>query len=116
MIQLHLNNLNCIFADLGMTHPFQSKPDSQPSNPKDLLTFFGRPDFHVILKSEILSFVEVKTPNDLPVKDNCTLELFDLLEMYEEDLEFRENNQRNRGDIGRTAVKTVIEQVYGYLA
>ena len=51
----------------------------------------------------------------MPVRHRETDHLFDLLEMYEEDMQY-ESSERTRGDIGRRDVTTVIEHVYGYMA
>ena len=62
-----------------------------------------------------MSFVEDKTPNDLPVRHYQNGDLFDLLKIYKEDIEYQTTG-RIPGDIGRTDVRTVIDQVYGYLS
>ena len=67
-----------------------------------------------LLNQKFLSFVENKTPYDLPVRHHHTGQLFDLLEIYKEDSQYPIDG--SRGDIGRINVRTVIDQVYGYLS
>lgn len=115
VIQNHLNNFNRIFRDQGKTYRFESKADVFPTNPEtatqleNSTKFFGAPDKVLTLDSKVLTFIEYKTPHDLTGK------LFDLLEMYEEDIKYQQS-ERIRGHIGRTDVRPVIEQVYGYLS
>ena len=122
IIGYHLGNFNRIFADQGKSSRFKFKANIFPSNTSgsdfkadQRLQFTGVPDHVLILDSKILSFVEDKTSNDLPVRHRETEHLFDLLEMYEEDMQY-ESSERTRGDIGRRDVTTVIEHVYGYMA
>ena len=120
VIQSHLLLFNRIFRDQNKACRFESKADVFPSNtgtdpPKNPLKFIGVPDNVLTLESKVLSFVEDKTPNDLPVRHHHTGYLFDLLEIYKEDIQYKPTD-RIRGDIGRTDVCTVIDQVYGYLS
>jgi serine/threonine protein kinase len=77
--------------------------------------FIGIPDNILIFQNQVLSFVEDKTPRDLPVRHATTGQPFDLLAMYREDVDYQ-TSEITRGDIGRGDVCPVIEQVYGYLA
>lgn len=79
------------------------------------LKFFGVPDNVLTLDSKILSFIEDKTPNDLPVRNAVNGQLFDLLNIYQEDIQYQ-YTERIRDNIGRTDVRSVIDQVYGYLS
>ena len=116
----HLDNFNRIFRDQGIACRFKSKADVFPSTletevQENLLKFIGVPDNVLTLDSKVLSFVEDKTPNDLPVRHFENGDFFDLLEMYKEDIQHM-SASKTRGDIGRTDVCTVIYQVYGYLS
>lgn len=117
VIGYHLDNFNRIFRDLGKACRFKSKAGVFPSNSETetLVKFIGVPDIVLTLDSKVLSFIENKTPNDLPVRHRDNGQLFDLLEIYKEDMLYQPTG-RTRGDIGRTDVRTVIDQVYGYLA
>ena len=120
VIGSHLDNLNRIFEDQGKACRFESKADVFPSTPEtesqeNPLKFIGVPDNVLTLDSKVLSFVEDKTPKDLPVRHHQNGDLFDLLEIYKEDIQYKPTC-RTRGDIGRTDVRTVIDQVYGYLS
>lgn len=112
----HLDNLNRIFRELDIQCRFGTKAEVFPSA-TDASTelppkFIGVPDYLLcdVSDSTILSFIEDKTPKDLPVKDtdgNC----LDLLAMYLEDLKYQDSKYA-RGNIGRLDVTVVIEQVY----
>ena len=120
VIGTHLDNFNRIFEDQGKACLFESKADVFPSTPEtepheNPLKFIGVPDNVLTLDSKVLSFVEDKTPNDLPVRHHHNGQLLDLLEIYKEDIQYKPTG-RTRGDIGRTDVCTVIDQVYGYLS
>ena len=118
VIGYHLDNFNRIFRDQGMACRFESRVDIFPSTPEteeNPLKFIGVPDNFLTLDSKVLSFIEDKTPNDLPVRHHQNGQLFDLLKIYKEDIEYQ-STSRIRGDIGRTEVSTVIDQVYGYLS
>jgi hypothetical protein len=116
----HLDNFNRIFRDQGIDCRFESKVAVLPSVPEtepqeSHFKFIGAPDHVLTLNSKVLSFVEDKTPNDLPVCHHQNGNLFDLLEIYKEDIAYKATG-RTRGDIGRMDVRTVIDQVYGYLS
>jgi len=116
----HLDNLNRIFRDQGISCQFKSKATPTPNRSdtdtqENSIKFIGVPDHVLTLDSKVLSFVENKTPYDLPVRHHRTGQLFDLLEIYKEDIQYKKS-ARTRGDIGRMDVLTVIEQVYGYLS
>jgi hypothetical protein len=120
VIGSHLYNFNRIFEDEGKACRFESIADVFPSTPEtelqeNHLNFNGFPDYVLTLGSKVLSFVEDKTSNDLPVRHHQNGEFFDLLEIYKEDMQYKASG-RTRGDIGRTDVCTVIDQVYGYLS
>ena len=120
VIGSHLDNFNRIFRDLGKYCPFESKVDAFLPTPgtasqDNLLEFIGVPDSVLTLHSKVLTFIEDKTPNDLPVRHRITGQLFDLLGMYQEDSEYK-SSSRVRGDIGRMDVCIVIDQVYGYMS
>ena len=102
-----LSNFNRIYIT-------QAKPCRFSSNISGC-KFTGQPDHYFILDGNVLSFFEVKTPFTLPVYHPETNEPFDLLDMFQEDLQHF-NSLRNREYIGRTNVLLLIEQVYGYLA
>ena len=114
VIQAHLYNFNRIFRDQEKACRFRSKAYTFPLTPQTE-PFIGAPDNVLILGSKVLSFIEYKTPNDLPVRNSVNGQLFDLLEIYQEDIRC-ESSDRIRGNIGRTDVRTVIDQVYGYLS
>jgi hypothetical protein len=116
----HLDNFNRIFRDQGKACRFESKVDVFLSAPEtepqeNHFKFIGVPDNVFTLDSKVLSFVEDKTPNDLPVSHYQNGDLFDLLEIYKEDIQYV-STCRTRADIGRKDVRTVIDQVYGYLS
>ena len=119
VVECHLDNFNRIFRDQGKKYRFISavfpsipETASQVENsPK----FFGVPDYVLALDSKILSFVEEKTPIDLPVRHSRNGQLLDLLEIYEEDIQYQQTG-RVRDDVGRMDVRTVIDHVYGYLS
>jgi predicted Ser/Thr protein kinase len=115
LVTNHLSNFNRIFAAQGKTCRFQSKVDTDPSTPETEphLYYVGAPDIVLALGSKVLSFVEFKTPIDLPVRHQETGELYDLLEIYREDVK---NNSNDLGDIERVDVRSVIDQVYGYMS
>jgi hypothetical protein len=120
VIHYHLHNFNRIFRDQGKACRFESKADVFPSIPETELqenhfNFIGAPDYVLTLGSKVLSFIEDKTSNDLPVRHHQNGDLLDLLEIYKEDIKYKTTGG-TRGDIGRTDVCTVIEQVYGYLS
>jgi hypothetical protein len=69
---------NRIFSDEGKRIRFESTENH-------IIMIIGNPDKILTLDSKALTFVEVKTPNDLPVRDSVNSNLFDLLEMYKED-------------------------------
>lgn len=112
-----MDNFNRIFEDLGMACRFESKADvflpTHETEPP--LNFIGVTDSVLTLHSKVLSFVEEKTPNDLPVRHHETGQPFDLLGMYQEDIQYK-STSRVRGDIGRMDVCTVIDHVYGYMS
>ena len=117
----HLDNMNRIFRDLKLNCRFKSKadvfptklPDESTSIPQHPVKFIGVPDFVLCDGANVLSFIEDKTPVDLPVTDsnNC---LIDLLEKYREDLLRQTSLPTHKVD--RKEVIHVIEQVYGYIA
>ncbi|KAK5665077.1 hypothetical protein QVD99_007934 [Batrachochytrium dendrobatidis] len=117
----HLDNFNRIFEDQGEAHVFQTKPtviplnSGTPTQTENSIKFIGVPDNVLILGSKVLSFIEDKTPNDLPVRHFASGNPFDLLEMYKEDIQYQQS-KITREDIGRMDVCTVIDQVYGYLS
>jgi predicted Ser/Thr protein kinase len=117
----HLDNFNRIFRDQGKTYRFKSKANVFRSNPEtgiqleNSIKFIGVPDNVLSLDSRVLTFVECKTPNDLPVRHSESGELFDLLDMYREDMQYQQS-ERIRYGMGRMDVCTVIDHVYGYLA
>ncbi|KAI8891972.1 hypothetical protein BC833DRAFT_626280, partial [Globomyces pollinis-pini] len=113
VIQSHLHNFNRIFEDEGKMWRFRSKATANQE--EDSSNFIGVPDFVLTLDSKVLSFVEDKTPNDLPVKHFLTGSPFDLLEMCIEDRQYQQSNITH-DDIGRMDVCTVIDQVYGYIS
>lgn len=120
IIKSHLDNFNRIFRNQEESYLFESKADVIPRTPEanhteESAKFIGVPDHVLILGAKVLSFVEDKTPNGLPVMHSDTKKLFDLLEMYNEDINYH-NSNITRGDIGRTKVLTIIDQVYGYIA
>ena len=120
IVKTHLDNFNRIFIDQEKTLRFASKADVFPTTLEAIqieesVKFIGVPDHVLILGAKVLSFVEDKTPNDLPVRHPETKQPFELLEMYKEDINYQ-NNNRTREDIGRIEVLTVIDQVYGYIA
>ena len=111
VIQYHSINFNRIFADQGKSYRFRevatpvltpNTPEAKPQT-KTHRNFIGIPDTVPILGSNVLSFVEVKTPIDLPVRHPQTGQLFDLLEMYQEDIHY-ESTGNTRDDIGREDV------------
>ena len=119
----HLDNFNRIFEDLGLLIRFRTKATafsvistdgtaSSPSHP--VSNFIGIPDNVLCSGSTVKSFIEDKTPNDLPVR-HPNGPLFDLLTMYKEDLRHL-TGKFVVGDIGRSDVINVVEQVYGYMA
>jgi predicted Ser/Thr protein kinase len=121
VIGWHLANFNRIFRDQGRMYRFGSKADVFPSNPETSTSppnanVLGVPDHVLTLDSRVLSFVESKTPNDLPVRDHLNGTLLDLLEMYKEDRDYENNSKTARAGIGRTDVCALIDQVYGYLS
>ena len=104
IIKMHLNNFNGIFNSGGTPLQFDRK------TAKDKVE--GTPD-HLLFVNELpFAFVEVKTPHSLPVAHKHVL--YDLLQMYEEDLAYQ--NQDRTRSIKRNSVYEVIRQVYGYLA
>ncbi|KAJ8331806.1 hypothetical protein O5D80_000111 [Batrachochytrium dendrobatidis] len=117
----HLDNFNRIFKDQGKTHRFKAKPtvfplnSGTPTQTENSIKFIGVPDNVLTLGSKVLSFIEDKTPNDLPVRHFASGNPFDLLEMYKEDIQYQQS-KITREDIGRMDVCTVIDQVYGYLS
>ena len=121
VVACHLDNFNRIFRDQGKEYRFSSKATVFPSTSEtanlmeNLLKFFGVPDNVLTLGSKVLSFVEDKTPNDLAFRHSRNGRLFDLLEIYEEDIKYQET-ERVREDVGRMDVRTVFDQVYGYLS
>lgn len=121
VIQNHLNNFNRIFRDQGKACRFESKADVFTSAPEtgsqaeNSVKFIGVPDHVLTLDSKVLSFVEDKTPYDLPVRHHHNGQLFDLLEIYKEDVQYSLTD-RIRGDIGRMDVCIVFDQIYGYLS
>jgi predicted Ser/Thr protein kinase len=124
VIGVHLDNFNRILRDLNQIIRFRTKatanlPDGTtlttltPTNP--VAKFIGVPD-NILCNAEIvLSFIEDKTPTDLPVINSNNELLLDLLTMYKEDI-IHKNSDLVRGSIGRNDVINVIEQVYGYIA
>ncbi|KAJ3267637.1 hypothetical protein HDV01_004590, partial [Terramyces sp. JEL0728] len=86
--------------------------DSETRNP---VNFIGVPDHVLAVGSKVLTFIEDKTPNTLPVKHNDTNADFDLLQMSKDDIEHA-NSEYCRDNIGRIDVLNVIRQVYGYMA
>ncbi|KAJ3346120.1 hypothetical protein HDU83_003355 [Entophlyctis luteolus] len=126
VIGSHLDNFNRIFRDLNQRCRFRTKAvfSSQTSSSLDIddtnsneaqIKFIGQPDNVLVIDQTVVSFVENKTPNDLPVRHLETQELFDLLFMYLEDRNYKKS-KIVRGNIGRTDICSLIEQVYGYLA
>ncbi|KAJ3001882.1 UNVERIFIED_CONTAM: putative protein serine/threonine kinase, partial [Siphonaria sp. JEL0065] len=128
VVGTHLDNFNRIFRNLGFGCRFRSKSIGSPPIPsavdlddKDaslletLVKFIGIPDNVFIIDKKVIAFVEDKTPKDLPVFHSQTNEPFDLLFMYLEDRYYGMSN-RGRDKIGRSDVRSLIEQVYGYLA
>ena len=111
----HLDNFNRVFLDQGSRYQFARKADAFPAVDAGRVKFIGRPDHVLILGDQVLSFVEDKTPKDLPVRHRETGQLFDLLEIYKDDIAYKDNKV-SRGNIGRTDVSAVIDQVYGYIA
>ncbi|KAJ3354564.1 hypothetical protein HDU83_005015 [Entophlyctis luteolus] len=125
VIASHLDNFNRIFRDLNQRCRFRTKAvfSSQTSSSLDIddtnsneaqIKFIGLPDNVLIIDETVVSFIEDKTPNDLPVRHLETQELFDLLFMYLED-HYYKKSKIVQGNIGRTDVCSLIEQVYGYL-
>ncbi|KAJ3025252.1 UNVERIFIED_CONTAM: putative protein serine/threonine kinase [Siphonaria sp. JEL0065] len=108
VVGTHLDNFNRIFRNLGFGCRFRSKSIF------DDTSFIGIPDYVLIIDNRVIAFVENKTPNDLPVFHSQTNEPFDLLRMYLEDRNYT-SSKTCRGDIGRSDVCSMIEQVYGYL-
>jgi hypothetical protein len=118
VMQYHLLNLNRIFRDQGNNCRFSSKADVDPettTQDENSPKLYGVPDFVLIRESKVLSFVECKTANDLPVHHPVNGNLFDLLEIFQEDVHYQQT-ERVREDMGRMDVSVVIEQIYGYLA
>jgi predicted Ser/Thr protein kinase len=118
VIGCHLANFNRIFRDQGRMYRFGSKADVFPTNAETSTpppNTLGVPDHVLTLDSRVLSFVENKTPNDLPVRDQLNGKLLDLLEMYIEDRDY-EHSKTVRTGIGRSDVCALINQVYGYLS
>jgi hypothetical protein len=118
VIENHLGNFNRIFRDQGKAHRFGSRISAAPkasTQADNGVKFIGVPDHFLTLNSKVLSFVEDKTPNDLPVTDPVDGHIFDLLKMYEEDVAYVAG-ERVRPDIGRTDVCHLVDQVYGYLS
>eukprot|EP00158_Paraphelidium_tribonemae_P008558 Partr_v1_DN28610_c4_g2_i5_m50323 len=97
IVHAHLCNFNLVLSQLGFTCRFRSV------KPNDDLTFTGKPDHFLCDGPNVLSFVEDRTPWHLPRGD--------LAQMWNEDQDgcFKE-------DLGRSSVKDLIEQVYGYLS
>ena len=116
-IRYHLDNFNRIFKIQNQNCRFQSKADTFISIPETgpQVKFYGVPDIVLTLDSKVLSFVEVKTPNDLPVSHHENGLEFQLSDIYEEEIQYI-TDERIRGDIGRKDVRTLIDQVYGYLS
>jgi len=115
-----LDNLNRIFSDLGIGCQFESKATpilnrADTDAQEKAHIFIGAPDYVLTLDSKVLSFGEIKTPYDLPVRHHHTGQLLDLVEIYIEDIQYKPTDG-TRGDIGRMDVRTVIDQVYGYLS
>lgn len=113
VIGTHLDNFNRIFEDQGKTYRFEVEahtPEIEKSN-----NFIGAPDHVLTLDSKVLSFVEYKTCNDLPVRHPVTGKVFDLLDMYHEDIQGKVKEDYVE-DFERVDVLTLIEQVYGYLS
>ena len=108
IIGYHLDTFNRVFLDQGSRYRF-------PTVDAGRVMFLGRPDHVLILGDKVLSFVEDKTPNDLPVRHSETDQLFDLFESYKKDFDYK-GSRVSRGNIGRTGVSAVIDQVYGYIA
>lgn len=116
VIQTHLHNLNRIFMDQAKSFRFKSKvAASTAANNNDTKTpqFIGLPDN--VLDSEVLSFIEDKTSNDLPVRHCVTGQLFDLLTIYKEDVIHNQTGSSRELD-GRRDVCHLMNQVYGYMA
>ena len=68
----HLDSFNRVFLDQGSRYQFASKADAFPAVDAGRVKVIGRPDHVLILSDNVLSFVEDKTPNHLPVKlVNC---------------------------------------------
>ncbi|KAJ3317169.1 hypothetical protein HDV06_001958 [Boothiomyces sp. JEL0866] len=112
----HLDNFNRIFRDQGKDYRFNTKVEANLDDPTQKgIKFIGSPGFVLTLGPKVLSFIEDKTPNTLPVKHPRSGDYFDLVQMYKEDMKQKKSN-RNRGNVGRMEVLKVINQVYGYLA
>jgi hypothetical protein len=121
IIHTHLLNFNRIFRSQKKSCRFESKAGSfsatadSTTASKNLPKFIGAPDFVLTLDDKVLTFIEDKTPNDLPVPSHDDRDPFDLLDLYMQDLSYKTSNT-TRGNIGRKDVCTVINQVYGYLS
>ncbi|KAJ3316928.1 hypothetical protein HDV06_002623, partial [Boothiomyces sp. JEL0866] len=112
----HLDNFNRVFRDQGKDYRFNTKVEVNLDDPTQKgIKFIGSPGFVLTLGPKVLSFIEDKTPNTLPVKHPRSGDYFDLVQMYKEDMK-QKKSDRNRGNVGRMEVLTVINQVYGYLA
>ncbi len=110
VIGQHLFNFNRIFRDEGKPCRFERSLVGETP-----VKFLGVPDNLLILGSKVLSFIENKTPNDLPVCRITDNYLFDLLEIYLEDVR-QQQSETTGPDGGRTDVRALIDQVYGYIS
>ncbi|KAJ3272736.1 Adiponectin receptor protein 1 [Terramyces sp. JEL0728] len=117
IIHNHLHNFNRIFRDEGRNCKFVTKAQAFTENPSEgnnCVKFIGKPDFLLTFGPKVVSFIEDKSPDTLPVQKNEN-ELFDLIEMYRKDRKY-DKSSNTRPELKRKEVFTVIKQVYGYLA
>ncbi|KAI9329570.1 hypothetical protein BDR26DRAFT_1011710 [Obelidium mucronatum] len=72
-------------------HPTSCPSTEDTSATEAQAKLIGMPDNCLIIDGIVVSFIEYKTPNDLPVchDDDDTNNLFDLLAMYEEDCSYK---------------------------